>query len=430
MTDLSGTRGDVTSMRFPVIDYRTHPAYAAAAPGRYPYDDHAIAEQVCMIDRAFEEFRSLPNPSTADVVRAVSDMKAGAQEILRHAGEADTPIIAREWLGSSIDWAISDLHYECIRLMLRDHRYDDSGLQGERLAQLRQLRTNGMYLVDADERDFRAVQTLAMRFAPELRRRISANPALRAVHGPSRISPLGRAIHKLLSNAGVLDILSRFKGTRMAIMGTGLEYSQPGQAWHAGLYSDVGLPDGPLKYFHVDQADHLPKAMIYATEVTPKSGPTGIIRGSNTWGRSEFLFRAHKGLDRLTVSRYGKYVGGAEYRAAARSPDLRRIFMQLPTAFQGSSHFGDDVLPDSPITRQLVSLEQSFLSVGRKQVLVFDGARALHRGSLVLEGERLAMQVAFKNLNDHKIGVQMDGGTALAKLLRRVRELAMLSVRG
>ncbi len=53
----------------------------------------------------------------------------------------------------------------------------------------------------------------------------------------------------------------------MAIMGTGLEYSRPEQAWHAGLYSDIGLADGPLKYFHVDQADHLPKAMIYATPV-------------------------------------------------------------------------------------------------------------------------------------------------------------------
>jgi len=164
--------------------------------------------------------------------------------------------------------------------------------------------------------------------------------------------------------------------------------------------------------------------------VTPKSGPTGIIRGSNTWERSEFLFRAYKGLDRLTISRYGRYVGGPEYRAAARSPELRRVFMQLPTVFQGSSHFGDDVLPDSPIARQLLPLEQSFLSTGQQQVLVFDGARTLHRGSLVLEGERVALQVAFKNLNDRKIGAQMNGGTALAKLLQRARKLAVMSVQG
>ncbi len=51
--------------------------------------------------------------------------------------------------------------------------------------------------------------------------------------------------------------------------------------------------------------------------------------------------------------------------------------MQLPTAFQGSSHFGDDVLPDTPIAQRLLSKEQSFLSADRAQVMVFDGAAHL-----------------------------------------------------
>lgn len=111
-------------------------------------------------------------------------------------------------------------------------------------------------------------------------------------------------------------------------------------------------------------------------------------------------------------------------------PELRRIFMQLPTAFQGSSHFGDDVLPDTPIAQRLLSKEQSFLSADRAQVMVFDGARTLHRGSLVRQGERVAMQVAFKNLDDRRIKAQLSGGNALYKLLRRIRTLTMMSVRG
>jgi hypothetical protein len=104
--------------------------------------------------------------------------------------------------------------------------------------------------------------------------------------------------------------------------------------------------------------------------------------------------------------------------------------MQLPTAFQGSSHFGDDILPKSPTAELLLSREETFLSGDRGQVLVFDGGRTLHRGSLVRHGERVAMQVAFKNLNDRRIRVQLDGGSALAKVLRRIRTLAMMSVRG
>jgi hypothetical protein len=415
--------------QFPVIDYRSHPAYAELAAD-YRYDDHLIAERVAGIDRAFSDLRSLAQPSMGDVAQAIAAMEPRAQEIVRHSADVGAPIVAREWLGACVEWAIAEIHYECLRLVLQDRRYDASGLRKQQLTQLRQLHSEGMYIADVDDRDFHTVQRLALRFAPELQRRVSERPSERAVYSPSRVSPLGRAIQKMLSNAGVLDVLSNFKRTRMAVMGTGLEYSRPGQAWHADLYSDVGLADGPLKYFHVDQADHLPKAMIYATTVGDDNGPTGVIRESNTWGRSEFLFRAHKGLDRVTIGRYGKYVQGAEYRATARSPELRRIFMQLPAAFQGSSHFGDDVLADSPIAGRLLPQEHAFLSGSQGQIMVFDGGRTLHRGSLVRHGERVAMQVAFKNLNDHKIRVQMDGGTAFSKALRRIRTLAVMSVRG
>lgn len=415
--------------QFPIIDYRSHPAYAAAAAD-YRYDDQLIDRCVSGIDRAFSNFRSLPTPSMTDTARVASVITAGAGEIIRHAADVGAPILAREWLGASVDWAVADLQYECVRLVFQNRAYDGSGLRTQQQTQLQQLRADGMYIADLDDRDFRAVRGLALRFAPELQRRVSENPAGRAVYSPSRISPLGRAIQKCLLNAGVLDVLSNFKRTRMAIMGTGLEYSRPGQAWHADLYSDIGLADSPLKYFHVDQADHLPKAMIYATPVSNDNGPTGIIRESNTWERSEFLFRAHKGLDQVTIGRYGKYMNGAEYRAAARSPELRRIFMQLPAPFQGSSHFGDDVLPESPIVQRLLAQEQSFLSTDRGQVMVFDGGRTLHRGSLVRQGERVAMQVAFKNLNDRRIRVQLNGGNALANALRRIRKLAVMSVQG
>jgi hypothetical protein len=415
--------------QFPRIDYRTHPAYSRVAAD-VKYDDQLIAQCVAGIDRAFLEFRSFPNPSTTDALRVASDIDAQAQQILRHAVAVDAPVIAREWLGSCLEWSVADIRYECLRLALLHHGYDGSGLSGEGQAQLKRLQAEGMYIANVDDGDFRAVQRLALRFAPDLQRRVCENPAERAVYSPSRVSPLGRAIQRLLSHAGVLDVLSNFKRTRMAVMGTGLEYSKPQQGWHAGLYSDVGLADGPLKYFHVDQADHLPKAMIYATTVTNETGPTGIIRGSNTWERSEFLFRAHKGLDVVTIGRYAKYIGGAGYRAAARSPELRRIFMQLPTAFQGSSHFGDDVLPEAPIVKPLLSQEHSFLSTDRGQILVFDGARTLHRGSLVRQGERVAMQVAFKNLDDRRIRTHLSGGSALSKLARRIRTLTVMSVRG
>ena len=67
-----------------------------------------------------------------------------------------------------------------------------------------------------------------------------------------------------------------------------------------------------------------------ASPVTESNGPTGLIPGSNRWTRSEFLFRVHKGLDRVTGERYGPYAGGSEYRVTARSPELRASIEAKP----------------------------------------------------------------------------------------------------
>ncbi len=200
----------VTMTQFPVIDYRAHPAYSSAATD-YIYDDQLIARCVVNIDRTFLDFRSLPMPSLLDAARVTSDIDASAQEIIRHAADVNAPIIAREWLGSSINWAVADIQYECIRLAFLNRRYDGSGLRGQQQAQLQKLRSDGMYIADVDDRNFRTVQRLALRFAPDLKHRVSENPADRAVYSPSRVSPLGRAIQRLLSNAGVLEVLSNFK---------------------------------------------------------------------------------------------------------------------------------------------------------------------------------------------------------------------------
>src|SRR5207244_1942850 len=97
----------------------------------------------------------------------------------------------------------------------------------------------------------------------------------------------------------------------------------------------------------------------------------------------------------------------AAYRGTAGSPERRRIFRQLPRACQGTSHFGDDVVPGSDLAHELAAREFKFLSADRGRVLVFDGGHTLHRGALVETGERLALQVGFINVNDRKIRTQI-----------------------
>ena len=97
--------------------------------------------------------------------------------------------------------------------------------------------------------------------------------------------------------------------------------------------------------------------------------------------------------------------------------------MELPAQFQGSSHFGDDILDDTVLAGGLGSREIQFVSTAAEAV-VFDGPRTLHRGSLVKEGERLALQVIFSNENDTKIRSIMEYGPGLGKRLKGFANVA------
>lgn len=419
---------ETSKMTFPIIDYSVHPAYAPLM-ARYIYDDELIGECVSRVDLIHSQFLRLLRPSLEDADQVLKDIKATLRRIGKHAIDVDAPILAREWLGTTLDWVQSELRYEYYRRSFCKDTSHERHLAADQLGQLETLKSNGMYVVELDKRLFDRICRLAHDFIPELQRRLEANRSGRAASGLSRLSPIGRAVHSAMSAARVFDVLNAYKQNRMRILGIGIEYSTAGQMWHSGIYSDVGLPDGPLRYLHVDESDHLPKAMIYATAVTKANGPTGIIQGSNRWDRSELRFRAYKGLDRVTLNRYGTYVTGSEYRATVRSVDLRRIFMQLPRAFQGSSHFGDDIASGSPLATDLLGREQHFLSSEVGQALIFDGPRALHRGSIVQSGNRLAMQVVFINTNDAEIKTAMGGGGVVTRFMENARRLANVAIR-
>jgi len=97
--------------------------------------------------------------------------------------------------------------------------------------------------------------------------------------------------------------------------------------------------------------------------------------------------------------------------------------MQLPAAVRGSSHFGDDVLPGTAAAEALSGQEIQYLSDGA-QAFVFDGPHLLHRGSIVRDGERLALQVAFRNKNEAIIRANLANETFVREQLALGRKYA------
>jgi hypothetical protein len=387
-------------MHFPNIDYQTHPAYAPYQ-SNVAFDEEFIAGQVDKIDSISEAFCARATPIAQDAADALAQMRAAVEQILLHARQQNIPIVAEEWLRVCFRWTLADFGYEFMRRVFSAREYRAKVLLESQARQLLDMQTRGMYVTDLPKDTYDEIRRLGMEYLGELKSRAIADPSERSVTNVRFNSPLWKAIRRGVNEAGVLDVLSEFKGNQMTMLGAGLEYSYSGQRWYQNVYSDVGVSAGPFQYLHYDEGDCLPKSMIYVTPVDEKSGPTRAIPGSNCWEASECTIRMHRALDRIIGDRYGN-LGRGSYRILARHADLRRIFMELPTALRGSSHFGDDILPDTDLAATLEKLEVPYLSAGG-QTLVFDGPWLLHRGSLVNSGERLSLQVIYRNRNEARI---------------------------
>lgn len=415
-------------MHYPEIDYSTHPAYAPYQ-SKLHYDENLVMQLVNEADQIHAKFCALTGPTDKDAADVLSQIQQRMAQLLRHTREQNISILAEEWLDMTMAWTMADLSHEYARRIFSARDYQGQTLSTERQKQFSSLQEQGMYITNLPPDVYADIRRLALEHRPALRERAISDRFNRAVTNVSFNSSLWKAIKQAAKEAGILDVFSEFKRNRMTLLGAGLEYSCSEQNWYQSLYSDAGLTDSPMQYLHVDEGDCLPKSMIYVTPVDEENGATRAIPGSNRWEKSECLFRMHKALDNVVGCRYAKYVQKAHYRPIARHAELRRIFMELPKPFRGSSHFGDDVLAGTELADTLTKLEVPYLSQGG-QALVFDGPHLLHRGSLVKSGERMALQVIYRSQNEENIKAHLTKETLLKDQVALAKKYARKFVKG
>lgn len=407
-------------MNYPEIDYSVHPAYEPYKT-EISYDEQFIAQQINLVDTLDTEFRALVNPSEKEAEDALGQIRNSMNQVLRRVKEQNISILAEEWLQACQDWVISDMRYEFMRRIFSTREPKYSLVSPLHSGQLSALQNDGMYIADFSSEAYEEIRQLSLKYHSQLKSKARTDPSSRAVINVEFNSPLWRAIKGAVKEAGILDVLSAFKKNSMTMLGAGLEYSCSEQNWYQGLYSDVHLDDSPLQYLHIDQGHCLPKSMIYVTAVDVDNGPTHAIPGSNRWQVSEYRIRMHKALDQVIWERYSKLFVNPPYRILARRPELRNIFMQLPQAFRGSSHFGDDILANTALAESLAQQETRYLSQ-KEQALVFDGPHLLHRGSLVRNGERMSLQVIYRNRNEENIRAHLEKKTFFKEQLSLMRK--------
>ena len=207
-----------------------------------------------------------------------------------------------------------------------------------------------------------------------------------------------RLLNKEFLHSGVLVSLDPIANRKMKVIGVAYELSVAGSNWWKPKMASSKL--SKTLYAHVDRGVDAPKAIVYLTNVEAQNGPTICYPQAyaelDITGLQDFVGRCIETVGRSTDSPLrGLYKFSGP---VMDSEEFRRHFMKLPSSMRFNSHFGWDVEPHSQLEDFLLSKETKVLGPAGT-TLVFDGARLLHRGGLIEEGERIVLQVIFGHVN-------------------------------
>ncbi len=209
------------------------------------------------------------------------------------------------------------------------------------------------------------------------------------------IACLNRAFDAL----GMLDAVSTYIGRPTRVVGLSLELSVAQSSWWKNAID--GLPRAPeTLYAHLDESISFPKAIVYLTDVAAANGPTGCYpRVYDRLGcrpLQEIVGRVVGNVGNDPRSPLRAYYAKAYHQSMA-SENFRRHFMRLPRDLRFNSHFGWDVMPGGALENGIAAQERRMVGPAGT-FIVFDGARLLHRGGLISEGRRVALQVVFSDI--------------------------------
>lgn len=187
----------------------------------------------------------------------------------------------------------------------------------------------------------------------------------------------------------ILEMVSAYKGKEMEFKYIAWDYNHHRQQWFKNVNGVAKRSQ--TNYYHFDAEPNVAKMMIYLTDVQAGDGPFRFVKGSHALARSVFTIGLHYGVD----AKLNPLVEAPPslYRRNAFNYN-RSLLMQLPHAFLGSTHFGDDLVEGSALSRYLLENTEVFTRKAGAGI-VFDGYLGVHAGGNPIDGERLAVQIGF-----------------------------------
>jgi hypothetical protein len=377
--------------RIPTVNYREHPAFSSfSASGSW--DNEGIDNLVRKIDCEYTDIESEALKINSDWRDAFNSRVLPSVERLKQKIAQTLPRdpLTADWLHRSLDPLTSQLFEELSCAAAGAH----ASRRTRDVAELRLLRSNGFTVLKFRDGLCNQWFEACAHYRKALIERANARPEARQWLPLPIFGALSQSIESELFDIGAVDIAAAYRGQPMELDHISLHYSDARQRWYQDCYADVGLPTSQFAYLHNDFEPSILKLLIYLTEVNAEDGPFCYVSGSHLWNRSMTQHVLFKQLDRTHAQVFPAIKIESYYRPRFKRPEERERLMSLPTAFQGSSHMGDDLLDHHSSVAELRMHETPILNADA--AILFDGSRGLHRGSLLQHGERWAIQLGYR----------------------------------
>ena len=380
------------------LSYESHPAFSFESPAWKVPDETLI-----IFSRAYRLARSVgPRLGRKSFAAVRADCQQGLLEIFSSMQKQCSDEFEERFL--------TELRSECVRLLDEEltwyakqtrarfvdldkpaARLDAVGLQSER-----------HYFGQLSQNAVGEIRALAAKSLVGFRANAVAGRLTRgdlSVNAGGNVRAIRDVLNREFKSLGVLDAVSAYTGQNTRVTGLALELSVPLASWWKNAIEGLVRPPKTL-YAHLDEGIAFPKSIVYLSDVAEQNGPTSCFPGAYEsmllTPLQELIGRIVGTVGNNPASPLNAYYG-KQYHQSVNSENFRRHFMRLPESLRFNSHMGWDIFPGSELEDQLVALEKKMIGPAGT-FIVFDGARLLHRGGLMEQGERVALQVIFSDL--------------------------------
>jgi FkbM family methyltransferase len=370
------------------LPYEAHPAFRSERPA---------LELDAELVRAFDDAYRQAEHGGATVVRARrGELHAALSRVFAGLTERETDSLFRAF--------VADLTRLCTGLLDADldhfaAQQTPTAVAPDRRNLLGVLEAQRYFFDHASAGAVTALHDVAREPLLQLRAAAAAGRTTREDLSINHGTVAKRIVHIVddeYERRGFNDVVSAYARRPMRVTGAALELSVPTAMWWRNQY-ELSRPPRTL-YAHTDEGLANPKSIMYLTDVGAETGPMSVFPACEDklalTPLQKLVGRVINSVGREQSSPlYEAYERATQPRAFA-SQAFRRHFAMLPTAMRYNSHFGWDVVPDSALEKTLEAAEIKMLGPAGSCV-IFDGARIIHRGGMVKQGDRVALQIIF-----------------------------------